>query len=108
LLEASEASDAYCLRCHADIGAALREHTHHEEGKPGSFCYDCHMPKHIETVGSGVLQRVRTHNLSDLPRPENTVKHGAKGAPNACNDCHGDKTPAWAASVLAEWKRKRS
>jgi doubled CXXCH motif protein/cytochrome c554/c'-like protein len=104
LLEASAASNAYCLRCHAEIAAAESEHTRHEAGRPGSFCYDCHMPKHIETVGGGVRERVRTHDISDIPRPENTVRFGPAGAPNACTDCHRDKPPQWAVERLSTWR----
>jgi hypothetical protein len=102
ILEPSTTSNEYCLRCHAHIDIA--RHTRHVPGRPGSFCYDCHMPKHIETIGGGVRERVRTHNLSDIPRPLATATHG-EAAPNACNDCHS-QSPQWAANHLADWKKR--
>jgi hypothetical protein len=35
-----------------------------------------------------------------IPRPDLTVK---TGAPNACNKCHADRTPEWAASEIQSW-----
>jgi hypothetical protein len=32
-----------------------------------------------------------------VPRPDQTV---TMGTPNACNQCHPDKTPQWAVSVI--------
>lgn len=102
LLEATDASDEYCLKCHQGIRERLSLHTHHAEGQPGSFCYDCHMPKHIDNQAGGFLRPVRTHDMSSVPDPAATKKHGA-GAPNACNDCHRDRDPDWASSKMAEW-----
>jgi tetratricopeptide (TPR) repeat protein len=41
----------------------------------------------------------RDHSLR-IPRPDLSVKFGV---PNACNECHRDKTPAWAAASLLKW-----
>jgi Flp pilus assembly protein TadD len=35
-----------------------------------------------------------------IPRPDLSVK---LGTPNACNDCHADKAPDWAASNIERW-----
>ncbi len=101
ILEAGVVSDAYCLKCHA--GTHGPAHTHHAAGTPGSFCYDCHMPKHIANHVGGYLRPVRTHDMSSIPDPAATATHGNEGSPNACNDCHQDKDPAWASSKMAEW-----
>src|SRR5262249_1144761 len=35
-----------------------------------------------------------------VPRPDLSAK---LGTPNACNDCHGDKTADWAAAAIESW-----
>jgi len=35
-----------------------------------------------------------------IPRPDLSVK---LGTPNACNDCHGDKTSEWSAAAIERW-----
>jgi tetratricopeptide (TPR) repeat protein len=35
-----------------------------------------------------------------IPRPDISAK---LGTPNACNDCHGDKTPEWSAAAIERW-----
>jgi tetratricopeptide (TPR) repeat protein len=53
------------------------------------------MPKTVISLNS----TMRDHTLS-LPTPENTV---AFSIPNACNECHTEKTPAWAVNALNAW-----
>jgi hypothetical protein len=102
LLEPSAASNAYCLKCHMELEGRLATHTRHAAGRPGSFCYDCHMPKHIHNEAGGYTRLVRSHDMSGIPRPAASVQHGAD-APNACNDCHADKDAGWAVRQVAEW-----
>ncbi|MBL7650262.1 MAG: hypothetical protein JNK74_29240, partial [Candidatus Hydrogenedentes bacterium] len=35
-----------------------------------------------------------------IPRPDLSQE---LGTPNACNQCHADKKPAWAAEAIARW-----
>jgi len=35
-----------------------------------------------------------------IPRPDMSAK---LGTPNACNDCHKDKTPEWSAAAIERW-----
>ena len=35
-----------------------------------------------------------------IPRPDLSVK---LGTPNACNDCHADKSAQWAADAIGSW-----
>ena len=100
MLAPSAASDAWCLRCHESLREQLAAHVRHPAGTPGSFCYDCHLPRHILNLATGVQRFTRTHTLSSIPDPVATGRFGQAGAPNACNDCHQDKTPAWAAAQL--------
>src|SRR5205085_9704920 len=49
---------------------------------------------------------VRRHDHSfRVPRPDVSVGAGLKPAPtpNACNDCHRDRTPEWAAAAVERW-----
>ncbi len=96
ILAASAASNAYCSQCHQDIVAAPAAHTKHIDGQPGSFCYDCHMPWHITKLNRGIWERARTHQMSSIPNPQDSLLHGLERAPNACSDCHEDHGPQWA------------
>jgi len=69
------------------------EHHFHKEPK-GITCVDCHM---IERTYMVVDPR-HDHSLR-IPRPDLTAKYGT---PNACNDCHKDKTAKWAADEIAK------
>jgi len=46
-----------------------------------------------------VIDRRRDHSLR-IPRPELSVK---LGLPNACNNCHTDKSPEWALNSVNKW-----
>lgn len=103
ILVAGPASDRYCMGCHKEFRGKIKEHTKHEPGRPGSFCYDCHMPKLLMNIVSGETKWTRTHWMSTIPSPENSVRFGPKGAKNACNDCHSDQSAQWAADWKAKW-----
>jgi hypothetical protein len=103
MLHASVESNAYCLDCHKNQELATSSHTHHEVGEPGSFCYDCHMPKTLTKLATGVLETTRTHNMSSIPSPANSVRHGVERAPNACTLCHEDEAPQWAQDYVQDW-----
>jgi predicted CxxxxCH...CXXCH cytochrome family protein len=86
---------AICLRCHQAIGRDVPAHTRHPPESAGSSCVECHMPRHVLSIKA----RIRDHAIG-LPAPE-TTRHF--GVPNACNDCHADRTPEWAEGQLAKW-----
>lgn len=97
--------NSLCTQCHSPAGnprfQSLRKATYddpshhfHEAGSPGAACKSCHM---IERTYMGIDGR-RDHSFR-IPRPDLTVK---TEAPNACNDCHDDKTAEWAAAELEE------
>jgi len=86
-----------CLQCHSrfkEVGR-LTEHTRHAAGSGGSNCYNCHMPY----TSYGLLKAIRSHQISS-PSVATSVE---TGRPNACNQCHQDKTLAWAADLLSRW-----
>jgi tetratricopeptide (TPR) repeat protein len=98
--------NATCTQCHrpdpparfhmlkAKDYDAPSHHFHPVEGpgSAGAACVACHMP-------SRVYMRVderRDHSFR-IPRPDLTAKIGT---PNACNACHSDRTPEWAAEEI--------
>ncbi len=98
--------NAICTQCHNPGGnrrfATLRKsaydnhaHHHHPTGSPGAQCVNCHMAErtYMELDGR------RDHSFR-LPRPDLTVEHGV---PNACNGCHSEETPTWAAEAVTQW-----
>ena len=85
-----------CLECHQELKTteSLTAHTKHSADSTGSSCYNCHMPR----VVYGVMSVHPTHDIS-VPNPELTA---TQAVPNACNQCHLDKSVNWA---IAESKR---
>lgn len=103
ILEPSAVSDAYCLGCHTELAQKTAEHTHHEPGTSGSFCYDCHMPREVIDLVGGRQDYTRTHWMSSLPDPQHSELYGLPNAPNACNECHTDQTAVWAIEQMQGW-----
>jgi len=105
------AGNAVCTQCHApqagDSGAARNgfpsaagqydspAHHFHPTGSPGAQCVACHMP----SKNYMQIQARPDHSLR-IPRPDLSVKIGT---PNACTQCHDDKTAQWAADRVAQW-----
>ena len=87
--------DAVCTQCHAPTRYETVAHRHHAEVTPSLTCASCHMP----VRGYMVVDRRHDHGFR-IPRPDQSIE---LGTPNACNDCHRDKTPAWAAEKIVEW-----
>jgi len=84
--------DAVCLTCHAaDRFAASTHHLHAADSK-GASCVACHMPATTYMV----VDPRRDHSFR-VPRPDLTA---TLGTPNACNGCHADKSPQWAAQRI--------
>jgi predicted CXXCH cytochrome family protein len=79
-----------CTQCHTQFETqpALAEHTKHDVNSSGSSCYACHMPE----IVYGVMDFHKSHQISN-PQPELTA---TKAVPNACNQCHVEKSVNWA------------
>lgn len=86
--------DGLCLGCHSGAFAEPA-HTHHEGAKEKIACVLCHMPARTYMV----VDRRHDHSFR-IPRPDLSAK---LRTPNACNDCHADKSADWAASAIAAW-----
>ena len=97
--------NALCLQCHqpqanpAFPSAAgtydSPQHHHHDAGSAGAQCTACHMP----AKNYMVVQPRPDHSMR-IPRPDLSV---TLGTPNACNQCHADKTALWAADTVTQW-----
>ncbi len=88
-------ADETCLQCHSSDKYASVTHRRHEAVTPALSCASCHMPTRTYMV---VDQR-HDHSFR-VPRPDLSAK---LGTPNACNDCHTDKSPEWTASAVDRW-----
>lgn len=90
-----KSGDESCLGCHGALRSKIEEHTRHPAGSAGSSCYNCHMPH----TTWGLFTAIRSHRI-DSPSAAVSVR---TGRPNACNQCHVDRTLAWTAERLSEW-----
>jgi tetratricopeptide (TPR) repeat protein len=86
-----------CTRCHTPddknpAGFDNPGHHFHEMGTTGANCVECHMP-HKNYM---VIDSRRDHSIR-IPRPDLSAKFGH---PNACNNCHSDKSFEWAAGAI--------
>jgi len=104
-----------CHKCHEPNIYDTKKHHFHkykdEKGKPiilsnkkievgkGALCVNCHMPGQYYM---GIDFR-RDHSIR-IPRPDLTI---SIKTPNACNNCHSDKTPQWANSHINKWYRTK-
>ncbi|MGI9525393.1 MAG: tetratricopeptide repeat protein, partial [Hyphomicrobiaceae bacterium] len=98
--------NAVCTQCHNPSGRsefpslpkkAYDTHAHHFHnlGGPGAQCVACHMPEKSYMI----VDPRRDHSFR-VPRPDLTIKIRS---PNACNQCHTEKTPQWAAEAVKAW-----
>ncbi len=87
--------DNVCLQCHDPAKVSTAAHRGHADVKPPPGCVSCHMPARTYMV----IDKRHDHSFR-IPRPDLSVK---LGTPNACNDCHTDKSPAWAAAAIERW-----
>lgn len=84
-----------CAQCHLASTYDNPKHHRHQIASAGSTCVDCHMPSQRYM---GVDAR-RDHSMR-IPRPDLSM---STGAPNACNQCHTDRSADWAYSALLNW-----
>ena len=94
-LEMHFPDDSVCVRCHSREKFATQEHHFHKPDTKGAFCVDCHMPPKNYMV----VDPRHDHSLR-IPRPDLSL---ALGTPNACNDCHNDKTAGWSMDWIVKW-----
>jgi predicted CXXCH cytochrome family protein len=83
-----------CAQCHAKT-YDNPSHTFHAIGSEGAQCKNCHMPGKFY-MGNDF----RYDHTFRVPRPDLSVKYGT---PNACNNCHKNKSSNWAAEAVVKW-----
>lgn len=84
--------NALCTHCHS---APKFDTPDHHKHAVSAQCVDCHMPAKSYMV----VDPRRDHSLR-VPRPDLSVKIGT---PNACNNCHTDRSAQWAAAAVERW-----
>lgn len=84
-----------CAQCHQPAKYDTPKHSFHPQGSAGAQCVSCHMP----TTTYMQVDPRNDHSLR-IPRPDLSV---TLGTPNACNSCHTDKKPQWAADKVRQW-----
>ncbi len=99
--------DQVCAQCHSPAPPLERfdslqakdyaspAHHFHPQDSEGARCVGCHMPATTYMV----IDPRRDHSLR-IPRPDLSLR---LGTPNACNGCHADESPTWAAQKIEEW-----
>jgi len=87
--------NSVCGQCHSLTKFDAGEHHHHKSGTAGAMCVNCHMPARTYMV-----KDVRRDHSFRVPRPDFSI---AYGTPNACNQCHSDKSAKWADEATATW-----
>lgn len=94
-LELRRSGNDVCLQCHKSEVYETRDHHFHTPQKAGAHCVDCHMPP----KNFMVIDARRDHSLR-IPRPDLSAR---LGTPNACNNCHKDRTARWSAEKIRHW-----
>jgi tetratricopeptide (TPR) repeat protein len=84
-----------CLQCHSAPKYDSPAHHFHRAGSRGAQCIECHMPARTYMV----VDARRDHSIR-IPRPDLSLR---LGTPNACNNCHTDKSAKWAAASVEKW-----
>ena len=87
--------NALCYRCHMASEYGPRKHHFHDPAKEGASCVECHMHERTYMV----VDPRRDHSIR-IPRPDLSDK---LGTPNACNQCHPEKSTQWATDYLRQW-----
>lgn len=87
--------NALCYRCHLASEYGTRKHHFHDPEQEGASCFECHM--HERTYMQ--LDPRRDHSIR-IPRPDLSDE---LETPNACTQCHSDKSNTWATRYMREW-----
>lgn len=87
--------DELCFNCHLPDEFANPSHHHHKKESEGERCVNCHMPTRTYMQ----VDKRRDHSFR-IPRPDISQKIGV---PNACNQCHEDKSLNWAVDNYKKW-----
>jgi tetratricopeptide (TPR) repeat protein len=86
-------SNQLCLQCH-NKSYDDPSHHFHQVNTEGALCKNCHMPGRTY-MGNDY----RYDHTFRVPRPDLSVEYGT---PNACNNCHKNKSYKWAAEAVVK------
>ncbi len=98
-LRTGRSGEGACAGCH-DPGRRSPGHARHREALDGAAgrgskavvdCLDCHMPR----ITYGLLEGMRSHRITN---PDPAMLLGRHDQPDACTQCHVDRSRAWAAA----------
>ncbi len=91
-----------CTQCHTQFQdiAKSAAHSRHPANSEANQCVSCHMPRIMDAL----LFRARTHQIDDIPDPDMTQRFGQSESPNACLQCHTEKTAQWVKQQISSWK----
>ena len=95
------AGNQTCTLCHVPAKYDTPKHTFHFKGGAVTECKNCHMPGKVY-MGNDL----RHDHSFRVPRPDLSAKYGT---PNACSNCHKDKSEKALADAVVKWygpKRK--
>ena len=87
-----------CNQCHVAQTYDSPSHHFHKVDTEASQCINCHMTGRYY-MGNDFR---RDHSFR-IPRPDQSVVHGT---PNACSECHNDKSEEWSAEWVVKWYGK--
>ncbi len=99
-LKLRETGNALCTRCHRSEHFDTPTHHFHKAGSEGTQCVNCHMPSKTYMV----VDPRRDHSIR-VPRPDLSRE---QGTPNACNQCHENRTAQWATDHVKKWYGPRN
>ena len=91
-------ADNICLKCHQFSSFSSTSHHKHQKDSKGASCISCHMPSRTYM---GIDER-NDHSFR-VPRPDLSIN---TEIPNACTNCHKDKTALWASNAMKKWYKK--
>ena len=95
MIEPEMRTNQACRTCHQEFVDNVSSHSMHKAASSGSSCYECHMPKTVY----GILEIHRSHRI-EVPDPARDAEFAR---PNACTNCHSDRSAVWAAQAAREW-----
>lgn len=84
-----------CAQCHSPAKYDKPEHHHHKVNSEGALCANCHMPE----TRYMVVDPRRDHSIR-IPRPDLSDE---LATPNACVQCHEDRSNKWASDIFISW-----
>ncbi len=87
--------NALCAQCHSTERYDSPKHYFHKANSSGARCVNCHMPTRTYMV----VDVRRDHSLR-VPRPDQSEE---LDVPDACTNCHKDKSSRWALAAVEKW-----